>query len=296
MFQTSIFFPPHIFISFLLYSPHSDFSFSPPVWAPSLLLLHKRSIQLYRLMSSFSGTVCTWAPVSLARAPFSDSVVYAIAGVWMPVAALQVQLKLSSPNHKGSIVFGQPAMRVGSRRAWKSPVNNGANWAYLLFMYLFFFCAYCSAAFFPAGVLAAVSAGSVATPTIPRTNHWRSTKHFNSSIWSSLLTPSWIFFFFFFAVNWPERFRLLLSLCETTLELPWQLFASPKCDFYLFFSLPILCFQSLYSSYITDNKIEIHSCFTILARLCVFACVCASVCRRVCFCTDHLLIEPATAV
>lgn len=45
----------------------------------------------------------------------------------MPVAALQVQIKLSlSLNHRGTIVFAQPAMRAGSRRAWKSPVNNGA--------------------------------------------------------------------------------------------------------------------------------------------------------------------------
>lgn len=59
-------------------------------------------------------------------APFSDSVLHAIAGVRMPVAALQVQIKLSSPHHKASIVLAQPAMRAGSRRAWKSPVNNGA--------------------------------------------------------------------------------------------------------------------------------------------------------------------------
>lgn len=46
--------------------------------------------------------------------------------MWTPVAALQVQFKLSSPNHKGAIVFAQPWVWAGPRPAWKSPVNNGA--------------------------------------------------------------------------------------------------------------------------------------------------------------------------
>lgn len=65
--------------------------------------------------------------MSCARAPFSDSVVHAVAGMWLPVAALQVQIKPGSPHHKGTIVLAQPAVWAGSRRAWKSPVNNGAH-------------------------------------------------------------------------------------------------------------------------------------------------------------------------
>lgn len=102
--------------------------------------------------------------------------------------------------------------------------------------------------------------------------------------------PLYWFSIEFSSVNWPWRFEfnflLLLLLCDTILKLPWQLFASPKCEC-VFFFLPMLWHQTLCSNeeaddkmgYLEDSFILYHSGLLQTHR----STACLPVCECVCF-------------
>lgn len=93
------------------------------------------------------------------------------------------------------------------------------------------------------------------------------------SILSDSLYRVWIGFFP--PANWPERFLLLLSSVIRYRSCHGNYLHLQSVIiffFYSFFSpLSILWLQSSYSSEITDEKMETHSCYTFLAH--VRACV-----------------------
>lgn len=79
-------------------------------------------------MSCFRGQSVHmhWSPVSTLP---SLNQWFKLAGMWLLVAELQVQINLSSPPHKGTIVFSQPGTQAGLKRAGKYWHNTHYFWA-----------------------------------------------------------------------------------------------------------------------------------------------------------------------
>lgn len=83
-----------------------------------LLLLHKQSIQLHKLMSYFRGQSVHMHPNSVCMLP-SLTQWFKLAGMWLLVAVLQVQINLNSPSDKEAIVFSQPGTQARLKWAGK---------------------------------------------------------------------------------------------------------------------------------------------------------------------------------
>lgn len=268
------------------------FPVSPPVWAPSLLLLHKRSIQLRGLMSSFSGTVCSCAPVTRDRARLPPS-------QWFKLQQACARLLQSRRCRSGQAHLTKEPLFSRCRRCRRGQGQPGSLESIITSLsgVVLLFARFLLHASFS-------TFSSILPPLVSTRLSWhfrrsrRLRRHADGPRHQAITSRKAFQFCYlilfiksgldFSTVNWPERFLFLLpsSSCDSISEFPWQLFAYPNGFFliHFFFPLPpILRLQSLCSSEITDEKMETHSCVTFLAR------------TYVRFRTDHLLIEPATA-
>lgn len=222
--------PPHIyFISAPIFFP-----FSPPVWAPSLLLLYKRSIQLRRLMSSFSGTVCSCAPVSRGRARLP-------ASQWFKLQRACACLLQSRRWRSGQAHLTKQPLFSRRRRRRRGRGEPGSlqsiiaslSGLVLLFARFLFHVSFSTfSSILPPLVSARLSWHFRQSRRLRR--HADGPRHQPITSRKAFLFCYLILFIKsgldFSTVNWPERFLFLLpsSSCDSISEFPWQLFAYPN--------------------------------------------------------------------